>query len=129
MAEAGLDKSELAVVLEVLRHYSQRLERFKNQQEADKKFTGAYLDDVGTEINNIVNLTNRIKDMEAVELKELTVEEMGLVEKAIGLFNDDALKLKTELKAELSKVDLKTTTLDLKLAQIKAVREKLETEG
>jgi hypothetical protein len=37
MAEAALDKSDLSLILEVLRHYSQRLERFKNQQEANKR--------------------------------------------------------------------------------------------
>jgi t-SNARE complex subunit (syntaxin) len=129
MAEAALDKSDLGLVLEVLRHYSQRLERFKNQQEADKRYTGVYLDDIGAEINSVVNLTNRIKDMEAVELKGLTVEETSLLAKGIGLFNDDALKLRAEIKNDLPKLELKTAMLDLKLAQIKSVRDKLETEA
>jgi hypothetical protein len=129
MAEAALDKSDLGLVLEVLRHFSQRLERFKNQQEADKRYTGVYLDDIGTEINTIVNLTNRIKDMEAIEPKGLTVEETTLLEKGIGLFNDDALKFKAEIKNDFPRLELKTTMLDFKLAQIKSIKDKLETEA
>lgn len=129
MAAVAFDKSDVALALEVLRHYSQRLERFEDEREAEKRFTGVYLDDVGAEINSIMNLTNRIKDLEAIEIKDLTVEEAGLLEKGVALFNEDAVKLKAQLKSDLPKVELKTATLDLKLAQVKALREKLETEG
>jgi Zn-dependent oligopeptidase len=129
MAEATFDKSDLTLVLEVLRHYSQRLERFKNRQEEEKRFTGVYLDDVSTEVNTIVNLTNRIKDMEAIKLEDLTAEEAGLLEKGIGLFTEDGVKLKAELKADLPKVELKTSLLDVKLARVKAIREKIDAEG
>lgn len=129
MAEVAFDKSDLALVLEVLRHYSQRLERFKDQQEAEKKLTGVYLEDIGAEINATVNLTNHVKDMEQMELKDLTVEETLLLEKSIALFNDDALKLRAEVKNDLPKVELKTPMLDLKLAQIKSIRMKLDSEG
>lgn len=125
MAAAALDKSDLALVLEMLRHYSQRLEGFKDRQEAEKIFSGVYLDDIGTEVNKVVNLTSRIKDMEAIEVKSLTVEETSLLDKGIALFINDAAKLKTELKANLPKVELKTPTLDQKLAQTKALRERL----